>query len=101
VLSDRERATLEEIQRGLVAEDPRFVQAFDARTQALSRTGRASSLEYRLTQTVLLWITVALAVLLLATGAVGGALLLGGIAVALALARDPGGTDPRSRWRLT
>lgn len=30
MLSDRERATLSEIQRQFVAEDPRYVQGFDA-----------------------------------------------------------------------
>ena len=87
MLNDRERATLHEIQRQFLAEDPGFVQTFDARTQHLptavdkpiGRHGRAP--------TILAWITAILSVLVLMTSSVGGALLLATVSVALFLAR--------------
>ncbi|MGH3917899.1 MAG: DUF3040 domain-containing protein [Pseudonocardiaceae bacterium] len=90
MLSDHERATLHEIQRQFLAEDPEFVQTFDARTQRLPRASRQPIDKHRRTYTVLMWITTMLSVLLLIAGSVGGALLLAAVAVALSLARRRG-----------
>ena len=80
MLSDRERASLDEIKDHLLAEDPRFVGTFEAsvkRPQAVLRWMRQ----------VLPWCTVALAVLMLMAGSVGAAALLAMLAVALWMAR--------------
>jgi hypothetical protein len=94
VLDDRDRATLHEIQRQFLAEDPRFVQSFDARTQRLSSSPRRPVDEFRRAQTVLMWISAVLGVMLLLTGATAGALLLGVIAAALLIARPRGDAAP-------
>lgn len=82
MLSDRERARLNEIQDQLLAEDPRFVEAFETSVsgprssfpgEALLRRGRRA----------LPWFTVAVALVLLMAGSVGGAALLAMLGMAL------------------
>lgn len=97
MLSDHERATLREIQRQVLAEDPRFVQIFDARAQRLSRAPRESLDEYRWLYTVLMWIATAMSVLWVVAGSLGGALLIAVLALTLFLARRRHGTTPTSR----
>lgn len=93
MLSDRERATLHEIEGRFLAEDPGFVRTFDARAQRLPSASRTPIAEY----TILTWITSILSVLLLLAGGWAGALLLALVAVALSLARRRGGAPtPRT-----
>ena len=85
MLSDRERATLDEIQDQLQTEDPRFVRAFDA--PAHRRIGLPGEAVLRRGRQVLPWCTVALAVLVLMAGSVGGAALLAMLGLAFWMAR--------------
>ncbi len=56
MLDDHDRAKLHEIQRQLLAEDPRFVQAFDGRTQRPPIAALDQPVdEYRLSLTILMW----------------------------------------------
>jgi fatty acid desaturase len=86
MLSDRERATLDEIQDRLLAEDPRFVRAFKDPLRP-SRTALPGKTLLQRADRVLSWGTVALSVLLLMAGSVGGAALVAMLGVALWMAR--------------
>ena len=85
MLSDRERATLDEIQDRLLAEDPRFARAFEGPLQpAASLPGKTV---LRWARHALPWCTSALALLLLMAGSVGAAVLVATLGVALWMAR--------------
>lgn len=84
MLSDHERDRLQEIEDAFVAEDPDFVRVLDSGVRRLPTRSTAKSAR---PYTVLMWVNAALSLLLLASGAVGGALLLAGIAASLALTR--------------
>jgi len=110
VLSDRDRATLHEIQIHFLADDPGFVETFDNRPQAPSAASapagptspNAPTAQRRRTQRVFMWIAALLCMLLpAAAGPSGGALLLamGAVAVLVLLYRGSGSTDGASRPR--
>jgi uncharacterized membrane protein YdfJ with MMPL/SSD domain len=82
VLSDRERATWDEIQDQLLAEDPGFARSFDAPGQDPTSTPPRRAGE-RLVHRILAWSTAVLGVLLLLAGSVGGAMLVAMVGVAL------------------
>lgn len=86
MLSDRDRATLDELRRQLLTDDPQFVRSFN--TRALRLPGVSCNPTDRRARVLLtlIWITGALGVLLLIVGAVGVGLLLAGVAVAMAVA---------------
>jgi hypothetical protein len=86
VLSDRERATWEEIQDRFLAEDPGFVQTFDAPVQR-PPGAPAEPIAERRTHRILMWRAAMLGALLLMTGSAGGAVLLAMVGLALLLAR--------------
>jgi ferric-dicitrate binding protein FerR (iron transport regulator) len=69
VLSDHERKTLREVERQLMAEDPDFTRAFEARQTRLSRR------PHRLGATLAVVVAALLTVFLLVAGTVGGALV--------------------------
>jgi len=85
MLSDRERATLDEIQDRILAEDPGFARGFEGALQQRNRVpGKAVR---RRALHVLPWCTTALAVLLLMAGSLGAAALVAMLGVALWMAR--------------
>ena len=85
MLSDRERATWEQIQGQFLSEDPRFVQTFNASADLPpNRRRRPAAAQV---QRILIWCVAALGVLLLFAGAVGGALLVGMLLVAMVMER--------------
>jgi hypothetical protein len=85
MLSDRERANWEQIQDQFLTEDPGFVQAFNAPADLPPNTRRRpAAVQVR---RILLWCTGVLGVLLLLAGAVGGALLLAMLLVAMLMER--------------
>jgi DUF3040 family protein len=86
VLSDRERATWEEIQDQFLAEDPGFAQPFDAPVQDPPSTPPRGA-GTRLVHRILAWSTALLGVLLLLSGSVGGALLVAMLGLALFMER--------------
>jgi hypothetical protein len=86
VLSDRERARLDEIEDQLLTEDPRFVRAFEASVSP-PRSSLPGDAVLRRGRQALPWFTVAVALVLLMAGSVGGAALLAMISVALWMAR--------------
>ena len=86
VLSDRERATWEEIQDQVLAEDPGFARIFDAPAQRPPSPPPASVAERRVHR-ILVWCAAVLGVLLLVAGSVGGALLVAMVGVALLMER--------------
>jgi DUF3040 family protein len=86
VLSDRERATWEEIQDQFLAEDSGFAQSFDAPAQDPPSTPLQGAGE-RLVHRILAWSTALLGVLLLLSGSVGGALLVAMLGLALFMER--------------
>ena len=86
MLSDRERARLDEIQDQLLAEDPGLVRAFEAPVW-WPRGSSPDKAVLRRARQVLAWCTVVLALLLLMAGSVGGAALLAMLGVALWMAR--------------
>ena len=86
MLSDRERARLDEIQDQLLAEDPRFVRAFDASASPPQSSVPGDAVLRRGRQ-ALPWFTVAVALVLLMAGSVGGAASLALLGVALVMAR--------------
>ncbi len=97
MLSDRERATLHEIQGQFLAEDPGFAQTFDADPPDLTGASRAPIDEFRRPYTILMWLLTTLSVLQLLAGSVGGGLLFAGVAVALWLVRHrDDATTPRT-----
>jgi hypothetical protein len=90
VLDDRDRRALSEIQRGFLADDPRFVQTFDTRAQRLPDMAAATPTDQRwLTYTALIWIVAPIGVLLLAVGSLGSAMFLLSATAALVFARGP------------
>ena len=86
MLSDRERARLDEIQDQLLAEDPRFVQAFET-SVSRPRSSFPGEALLRRGHRALPWFTVAMALVLLMAGSVGGAALLAMLGAALWTAR--------------
>jgi hypothetical protein len=86
VLDDRERARLEEIQDQLLAEDPRFVRAFEASVSTPGSRFPGDALLRRGCQ-ALPWFTVAVALVLLMAGSLGGAALLAMLGMAVWMAR--------------
>jgi hypothetical protein len=86
VLSDHERARLDEIQDQLLAEDPRFVQVFEA-SVSRPRSNFPGDAVLRRGRQAMPWFTVAVALVLLMAGSVGGAALLAMLGVALWIAR--------------
>ena len=87
MLSDRERASLAEIQDQLLAEDPKFVRAFEAPVPGPRTSAPDKPAGRRWARQVLLWSMFVLALLLLMTGSGGGAAVLVMIGVALSMAR--------------
>ncbi|HEX5540745.1 MAG TPA: DUF3040 domain-containing protein [Micromonospora sp.] len=85
MLSDRERATLDEIQDRMLAEDPGFARAFEGALQ--QRNGVSDKAVLRRALHVLPCCTTALAALLLMAGAPGAAALVAMLGVALWMAR--------------
>jgi len=90
VLSDRERETLEEIQRRLLLEDPGFAQSFSTRGRRLRRSRGLSRRVY----TILLVFSAAFAVLGVVVGSPGSALVLAAVAAVIWEARRRHGTGP-------
>ena len=86
MLSDRERARLDEIQDQLLAEDPGFVGVFEAQARRPQRSFPGKAV-LRCARQVLPWCTAVLAVVLLMAGSVGGAALLAMVGVALWMSR--------------
>jgi hypothetical protein len=82
MLSDRERATLDEIQDRLLTEDPRFVRGFERPLQPLGSGVPGKAVLHR-AHRALPWCTLALAILLLMAGSVGAAMLVAMLGVAL------------------
>jgi hypothetical protein len=85
MLSDQERATLDEIQDRTLAEDPGYARAFEGALQ--QRNGVFGKAVLRRALHVLPWCTTALAALLLMAGALGAAALAAMLGVALWMAR--------------
>lgn len=85
MLSDRERATLDEIQDRILADDPGFARAFESAPQ--QRNGVSGNAFLRRALHVLPWCTAALAALLVMAGALGAAALVAMLGVALWMAR--------------
>ena len=85
MLSDRERATWEQIQDQFLTEDPGFVQTFNAPADLPPNTRRRSTAVQA--RRILLWCAGVLGVLLLFAGAVGGALLVAMLLVAVLMER--------------
>lgn len=85
MLSDRERATLDEIQDRILAEDPGFARAFEGALQ--QRNGVSGKAFLRRALHVLPWCTTALAALLMMAGSLGAAALVAMLGVALWMAR--------------
>lgn len=86
MLSDRERATWEEIQDQILAQDPAFARIFDAPAQLPPSPPPASVAERRVHR-ILVWCAAVLGMLLLVAGSVGGALLVAMVGVALLMER--------------
>jgi hypothetical protein len=86
VLSDRERATWEEIQDRVLAEDPGFARIFDAPVPPPPSPPPAP-IAARRAHRILVWCAAVLGVLLLVAGSVGGALLVAMVGVALLMER--------------
>jgi hypothetical protein len=85
MLSDRERANWEQIQDQFRTEDPGFVQAFNAPADLPPNTRRRpAAVQVR---RILVWCAGVLGVLLLFAGAVGGALLVAMLLVAMLMER--------------
>jgi hypothetical protein len=72
VLDDNEQETLREVERCLLAEDPEFVNGFQARQSDLRRRS------YRLGTAIAIVVALLLVGLMLAAGSVGGAVLWAG-----------------------
>jgi Flp pilus assembly protein TadB len=77
MLSDRDRATLDDIQQRLVTEDPQFTGAFDRQARGLTERGRGAR---RTTLSVLLVIASILTALMIVVNAVGPALFFTAVA---------------------
>lgn len=85
MLSDRERATWDQIQDRFLIEDPGFVQRFNSPSDLppTTRRGTTTAQVHR----ILLWCAGVLGVLLLLAGAVGGALMIAMLGVAMLIER--------------
>lgn len=84
MLSDRERATWDQIRDQFLIEDPGFVQRFNPPSDPPPNTRRGTTTAV---QRILLWCAGVLAVLLLLAGAVGGALMIAMLGVAMLIER--------------
>lgn len=85
MLNDRERATWEQIQDQFLTEDPEFVRTFNAPADLPPNTQRRpTAVQVR---RILLWCAGILGVLLLFAGAVGGALVVAMLLVAVLMER--------------
>ena len=84
MLSDRERATWDQIRDQFLIEDPGIVQRFNPPPDLPLNTRRATITAL---QRILLWCAGVLAVLLLLAGAVGGALMIAMLGVAMLIER--------------
>ena len=85
MLSDRERATWEQIQDQFLTDDPGFAQTFNAPADLPPKTRRRPTAAQ--VRRILMWCAAALGVLLLFAGAVGGALLVAMLLVAMLMER--------------
>jgi len=85
MLSDRERATWDQIRYRFLIEDPGFVQRFTVPSDLPpnARRGATTAQVHR----VLLWCAGVLGVLLLLAGVVGGALMIAMLGVAMLIER--------------
>ncbi len=88
MLSDRERETLDQIQRRLLVEDPGFAQSFDADAQRLPPPKPRDRLRWAYTAAIV--VAVMLCALMVLAQSPGTALAFAAIAGALFMAR---------RWR--
>ena len=86
MLSDRERATWEQIQDQILAEDPGFARIFDAPVQ-LPPSPPPEPIAERRVHRILVWCAAVLSVVLLVAASVGGALLAAIVGVALLMER--------------
>jgi hypothetical protein len=84
MLSDRERATWDQIRDQFLIEDPGFVQRFNPPSDLPLNTRRGT---ITAVQRILLWCAGVLGVLLLLAGAVGGALMIAMLGVAMLIER--------------
>lgn len=84
MLSDRERATWDQIRDQFLIEDPGFVQRFNPPSDLPPNTRRGTTAQV---QRILLWCAGVLGVLLLLAGAVGGALMIAMLGVAMLIER--------------
>ncbi|MGH3522554.1 MAG: DUF3040 domain-containing protein [Mycobacterium sp.] len=87
MLSDRERETLDQIQRQLLVEDPGFAQSFDSDAQRLPRESRAPRDRHRWAYTGAIVVAVMLCTLMLLAHSPGTALAFAAITGALFMAR--------------
>ncbi len=87
MLSDRERETLDQIQRRLLVEDPGFAQSFNDDAQRLPREPRAPRDRLRLAYTAAIVVAVMLCALMLLAQSPGTALAFAAMAGALFIAR--------------
>ena len=85
MLSDRERATWDQIRNQFLIEDPGFVQKFNPPPDLPPHTRGGTTTAQ--VQRILLWCAGVLGVLLLLAGAVGGALMIAMLGVAMLIER--------------
>ena len=85
MLSDRERATWDQIREQFLIEDPGFVQKFNPPSDLPPNTRRGTTTAQ--VRRILLWCAGVLGVLLLLAGAVGGALMIAMLGVAMLMER--------------
>ena len=85
MLSDRERATWDQIRDQFLIEDPGFVQRFNPPPDLPPNIRRGTTTAQ--VQRILLWCAGVLAVLLLLAGVVGGALMIAMLGVAMLIER--------------
>ena len=85
MLSDRERATWDQIRDQFLIEDPGFVQKFNPPPDLPPNTRRNTTTAQ--VQRILLWCAGVLGVLLLLAGAVGSALMIAMLGVAMLIER--------------
>jgi len=85
MLSDRERATWDQIRDQFLIEDPGFVQKFNPPPDLPPNTRRGTTTAQ--VQRILLWCAGVLGVLLLLAGAVGSALMIAMLGVAMLIER--------------
>ena len=85
MLSDRERATWDQIRNQFLLEDPGFVQRFNPPPDLPPNTRGGTTTAQ--VQRILLWCAGVLGVLLLLAGVVGGALMIAMLGVAMLIER--------------